>query len=254
MGATDARDSLSLGDLVAEITEAFTLGQFDLSQRSGAPAAGWDSLPECVAAAKLRSSGCTDAGVRIFLTLVAALDRAREANQLWEAATRLFQQATRVFNPAAVITRSFTSLRDELAAVGVSQRHGPQRRRLENPLRDTLRPGRATRGEQGHPRRRGGRGLARGGTPSDHGRRTATLPFSRRPEDFGHVDAHDGLPGCRQDLEPRLGAGRSRRSGEEGQRVLGRYRNRRPADRVGARHHTGCMGSACVPSRRSGAS
>jgi hypothetical protein len=125
MRPAEARPSRDFGDIVAAITGAFLSGALDLSKRAGAPPPGWDALPECAAAAELRGRGANDSGVRVFLTLVAALDRAREANQLWEAATQLFCRSPWVFNPQAVVGRTLTALRDELAFFGVSRRHGP---------------------------------------------------------------------------------------------------------------------------------
>jgi hypothetical protein len=56
---------------------------------------------------------------------VAALDRARDADQLWDAAERMYREASWSFDPKAVSTCSLGSLRDELAHFGVSRRHGP---------------------------------------------------------------------------------------------------------------------------------
>ena len=119
------RAGLGSDEIVAGLTEAFLSGTLDLSKRPGAPSPGWNALPECEAAAELRARGAKDTGVRTFLTLVAALDRAREANQLWQAATQLFCRSPWVFNPPAVVGRSLGALRDELFSFDVSRRHGP---------------------------------------------------------------------------------------------------------------------------------
>jgi len=77
-----------------------------------------------VAVDRIKGSGATAAETRTFLTLVAAMDRAREADRLWTQATQMFEQHRWVFVPDAALQRSLRDLRDVLAAAGVSQRHG----------------------------------------------------------------------------------------------------------------------------------
>jgi len=115
---TSGQPALSL-----EITEAFYSGALDLSGRPKAPKAGWDALPECVAAAALRRDGATDADVRVFLTLIASLDRARDADRLWDAGARTFGTDRWVFRPAEVVRRTQLELLDTLRRHGLSQRH-----------------------------------------------------------------------------------------------------------------------------------
>lgn len=106
------------------ITEDFMAGAFDLSARPGAPAVGWESMPEVVAVEQISRGGAPPAEARLFLTLVAAMDRAREADRLWAQATMLYEQYRWVFDPDEALRRSLHELRDVLAATGVSQRHG----------------------------------------------------------------------------------------------------------------------------------
>jgi len=59
----------------------------------------------------------------VWLTLVAAMDRARDADRLWDAAARLHEAEPWVFDPRAVIARPLTDLMDALRRSRVSQRH-----------------------------------------------------------------------------------------------------------------------------------
>lgn len=111
-------------DVPRLISEDFLDGALDLSARPGAPVVGWQSLPEVVAVDRIKRAGATATDVRQFLTLVAAMDRAREADRLWAQATRVFEDHRWAFMPDVAIQRSLRDLRDVLAAAGVSQRHG----------------------------------------------------------------------------------------------------------------------------------
>lgn len=57
------------------------------------------------------------------LTLVAAMDRARDADALWDSAARLHANEPWVFDPRAVLARPFSDLMDVLRRSRVSQRH-----------------------------------------------------------------------------------------------------------------------------------
>ena len=110
--------------LAKAITRDFFQGALDLSERPNAPVPGWASMPECLAVERLVAGGATQVGVRIFLTLVSAMDRARDAERLWISATRLFQSTPWVYQPEDALARPLFELRDALAVSGVSQRHG----------------------------------------------------------------------------------------------------------------------------------
>ncbi len=111
--------------VVKQLTSGFLHGNWDLSSRNRTLSCGWDVLPECEAAASIREQGAADSEVRVFLTLVCALDRAREADRLWHGAAALYRHARWMFDPKRVATSSMTDLRDRLARSGVSQRHMP---------------------------------------------------------------------------------------------------------------------------------
>ena len=111
-------------DLAETITRDFFQGVLDLSERPGAPVPGWAAMPECLAVERLVAGGATPIDVRVFLTLVSAMDRARDAERLWASATRLFQSTPWAYQPDGALSRPLFELRDALATRGVSQRHG----------------------------------------------------------------------------------------------------------------------------------
>lgn len=111
------------GAVVTAMTTAFDHGDLDLSGRARAPAPGWASMPEVVVAAKLRSEDISPSQLRCFITFVAAMDRARDADALWRSAERVWRQTPWVFDPAIIGTRSFTELAEVLSEGQVSQRH-----------------------------------------------------------------------------------------------------------------------------------
>jgi hypothetical protein len=108
-----------------EITEAFMEGALDLSMRPGAPPAGWQGMPEVVAASRLAKTSAGPSELRLVATFTAAMDRARDADRLWRAAAVLFEDAPWTFNPSEVVTHSLTDLTDVLRGAGLTQRHGP---------------------------------------------------------------------------------------------------------------------------------
>ncbi len=110
-------------EVVAELTRAFFEDSFDLKLRPGPASAGWESMPEVLAVKRLRTLNATSAQVRIFLTLCCALDRARDADQLWTAATKAYETAPWLFDPGEVRRRSLSTLRDTLALLKISRRH-----------------------------------------------------------------------------------------------------------------------------------
>lgn len=126
VGAARAGGALSpaeAGRVVTAITTAFDRGELDLSGRANAPHPGWASMPEVVVADRLRAAGMSSVQLRCFITFVAAMDRARDAERLWFSAERLWTHSAWVFDPTIVCTRSFTELSDVLSGSGVSQRH-----------------------------------------------------------------------------------------------------------------------------------
>ena len=98
----------------------------------------WRSLPEievtdrmpptdaAVATDGLRNEKASGRTVRLFLTFVAAVDKMRDATQLWRAAGSLFRSNPEVFNPAKVCSMPPESLGKLLRDSGVTKYHKPQ--------------------------------------------------------------------------------------------------------------------------------
>jgi len=80
-------------------------------------------MPEVVAANRLRDAGAGDVDVRLLVTFTSAMDRARDADRLWTAASKLFLDKPWTFQPEEVSRRVLTELGDALRTYGVSQRH-----------------------------------------------------------------------------------------------------------------------------------
>jgi hypothetical protein len=74
---------------------------------------------------RVRSGGATDAEVRLYITFTAALDRARDADLLWNRSANLFSEVRWPFSPEESASRPMIELQDVLRTYGVSQRHGP---------------------------------------------------------------------------------------------------------------------------------
>jgi hypothetical protein len=122
---TKTAESRHRKSVVHQITTAFLEGSLNFEKRPQAPLPCWGSMPEFVAVNDLKKHGANAEQIRLFLTLVAALDRARDADRLWTHATSLYMENPWVFNPSEIKKRSLLELRDVLAISGVSQRHMP---------------------------------------------------------------------------------------------------------------------------------
>ena len=111
---------------VAEaIASDFYDDQLDLSARDVAPGSTWSRLPEVECVECLRGSGASHRAVRLFLTFIAAMDRARDATRLWNNGVELFQSHPELFEPTEASAIPISTLRERLSQYGVSQRHGP---------------------------------------------------------------------------------------------------------------------------------
>ena len=80
-------------------------------------------MPEFAGVRVLRERGVEIVGIRIFLTLVAAMDRARDADLLWAKALEAHKAVPWIFDPAQALERSGEALQVALSTHGVSQRH-----------------------------------------------------------------------------------------------------------------------------------
>ena len=89
-----------------------------------APGHPWhDYMPEVRIVHRLL--GGADRAARLFLTFIAAMDRARDATQLWKAGGRLYEDHPESFDPQHVAELEVDEVRRLLKAARVSQRHGP---------------------------------------------------------------------------------------------------------------------------------
>lgn len=75
------------------------------------------------ASTMIRSRGQNDRVVRLFLTFISAMNRAREATQLWCAGMELYQCRPEIFDPRHVAGLEFETLHRMLKATGVSRKH-----------------------------------------------------------------------------------------------------------------------------------
>ena len=111
---------------VAEaIASDFYADRLDLSARDVAPSSTWSRMPEVECVTRLRVSGASHRTVRLLLTFIAAMDRARDATRLWNNGVELFQSCPECFEPAETSAIPLSPLRETLSQFGVSQRHAP---------------------------------------------------------------------------------------------------------------------------------
>ena len=107
------------------IASDFYADRLDLSARDVVPSSTWLRMPEVECVTRLRVSGASHRTVRLFLTFIAAMDRARDATLLWNNGVELFQSYPELFEPAETSAIPLSTLREKLSQFGVSQRHGP---------------------------------------------------------------------------------------------------------------------------------
>jgi hypothetical protein len=124
---TENRPSVSKpnpAQIVKMIADDFYGGWLDLSERSIAPYDSWSQMPDVKFVEEMRFSGKSERTVRLFLTFISAMDRARDANSLWQAAAEFFRSRPELFEPSEVIEISLDRLESLLRKSRVSQRHG----------------------------------------------------------------------------------------------------------------------------------
>ena len=105
--------------------DTLDLASRDMSAASEQPAEGrtWSGMVEVEAVHAMRSAD--DRVVRLFLTFISAMDRARDATQLWRAGMSLYGERPEVFDPQHVAGLEFGTLLKLLESSGVSRRHRP---------------------------------------------------------------------------------------------------------------------------------
>lgn len=132
--------------IAEQVSEDFYRAHLDLASRGMPPGQPWPDMPEVRAVRRLRSLAAirgqaaplrtraarhvppgdpADRSVRLFLTFVAAMDRARDATQLWNAGADLFENSPEFFDPRQVAELDPEVVRTALKRARVSRRHGP---------------------------------------------------------------------------------------------------------------------------------
>ena len=111
------------GHLAEMLASDFYGNHLDLSSRGVSGGSPWSQMPEVESARELRELGASERSVRQFLTFVSAMDRARDATRLWQAASDLRKAHPEVFHPDLACKMSLAALSALLSAAGVSQRH-----------------------------------------------------------------------------------------------------------------------------------
>lgn len=112
--------------MVAEVVAGDFYGdRLDLSARGVVPGSTWSQMPEVECVERLRDSGASGRSVRLFLTFVGVMDRARDSTRLWDNGVELFQSCPGLFEPVEASAIPVSTLRERLSQCGVSQRHGP---------------------------------------------------------------------------------------------------------------------------------
>ena len=122
MRVMDIRHAAAVAEAIAS---DFYDDRLDLSARDVVQGSTWSRMPEVECVARLRVSGASHRTVRLFLTFIAAMDRARDATRLWNSGGELFQSYPELFEPAEASAIPISTLRERLSQYGVSQRHGP---------------------------------------------------------------------------------------------------------------------------------
>ena len=115
----------SNAQIIEMLASDFYGAKLNLSERGIASYDPWSQMPEVEVTKRMRASGESERTVQLFLTFVSAMDRARDANSLWQSAAELFMSHPELFEPAEVEKISLGTLKSLLRESRVSQRHGP---------------------------------------------------------------------------------------------------------------------------------
>lgn len=137
------------GRVAMLIADDFYGDGLDLASRGMAPGQPWLDMPEVKIVQRLRAAGAElgtrkdsallhgvrtaedvrslgiiDRAARLFLTFIAAMDRIRDATQLWNAGESLYWDHPQLFDPQYVAELEIDQLRGALKAAHVSKIHG----------------------------------------------------------------------------------------------------------------------------------
>ena len=115
--------SVTPGCLAEMLASDFYEDLLDLSSRGLAAGSPLSQMPEVKSARKLKELGATEHSVRLFLTFVSAMNRARDTTRLWQAAIKLWESHPEVFDPACAARMPLATLSALLSKSRVSQRH-----------------------------------------------------------------------------------------------------------------------------------
>ena len=99
------------------IASDFYDDRLDLSARDGVSGSTWSRMPEVECVARLRDSGASDRTVRLFLTFIAAMDRARDAVRLWNNGVELFQSYPKLFEPDEASAMPVSTIRERVVPI-----------------------------------------------------------------------------------------------------------------------------------------
>ncbi len=125
-GSTSSELDVSRAAQLAEkVANEFYGAGLDLSSRGMEQSGTWSRMPEVECTEQLRASEVPDRDIRLFLTFITALDRARDAMSLWHNGLRMFRSRPEMFEPARMAAIPIDIIRETLASYRVSQRHGP---------------------------------------------------------------------------------------------------------------------------------
>ena len=112
-------------ELAETIAGDFYHDRLDLSERSiGVRGSPWSEMPDVKYVQRLYEGGTPGRKVRLFVTFLSAMNRARDAESLWKAGFDLFNSHPKLFDPVTISAISLDTLFDRLKDCKVSQRYG----------------------------------------------------------------------------------------------------------------------------------
>ena len=121
---SDAQQNAEAARVARLIARDYYQGRLDLSARGIKPGNHWPGMPAARCVRALAARGASDRTVRRFLTLISAMNRARNADQLWRAGLALFESRPGMFDPVEAAGMRCEDLREVLSSYRVSRRHG----------------------------------------------------------------------------------------------------------------------------------
>ena len=131
--SADSSRASHIAQLIAEdfFGDTLDLASRDMSHEAtalteSAEGRTWSGMPEVEAVHAMGSAD--DRVVRLFLTFISAMDRARDATQLWRAGMDLYEVRPETLDPQHVTRLEFATLHERLKSTGVSRRHRPDTR------------------------------------------------------------------------------------------------------------------------------